>query len=250
MPRLVTIPISHFCEIARWGLDHAGVDFEEEPHLQVMHIRAMRRIGARRLTPVLVTDAGLVQGSVEVLEWADQQRAFGRASLRASRSRIGELLGESLDEFGAATRRLFYANMARCPTDLSMRINAQEAPAWERRMFRVMYPLMMAIARHACEVNERSTAAAHLLIDRVLDRVAAHLDDGRPFLDGDSFSADDICFASLCVPLYPPPSYGVPLPRVEEFPASVQREFNRFAEHPAVAHALNMYRGHRTPAAR
>ena len=28
--RLVTIPISHFCEKARWALDRAGVDYVEQ----------------------------------------------------------------------------------------------------------------------------------------------------------------------------------------------------------------------------
>ncbi|PRQ03529.1 hypothetical protein ENSA5_15590 [Enhygromyxa salina] len=249
MPRLITIPASHFCELARWGLDHAGVDFEEQPHLQVMHLLATTRVGARRLTPVLVTDAGLVQGSVEILDWADQRRAPGRASVRASRARFAELLGVSLDEFGAATRRVFYANVARCSTELGMRINAPGAPVWERRLFRAMYPLMMGLARHACEVDARTVAAARVLIDRALDRVADRLGDGRPFLDGDHLCADDICFASLSVPLHPPPNYAVPLPEIADFPASVQREFNRYAEHPAVAHALNMYRGHRMRAA-
>jgi hypothetical protein len=29
--RLVTIPISHFCEKARWALDRAGVDDVQQP---------------------------------------------------------------------------------------------------------------------------------------------------------------------------------------------------------------------------
>jgi glutathione S-transferase len=33
--RLVTIPISHFCEKARWALDRAGIDYVEQPHVQL-----------------------------------------------------------------------------------------------------------------------------------------------------------------------------------------------------------------------
>ena len=36
-PRLLTIPISHFCEKARWALERAGVDYEEQAHLQLVH---------------------------------------------------------------------------------------------------------------------------------------------------------------------------------------------------------------------
>jgi hypothetical protein len=33
-PRLITIGYSHFCEIARWALQHRGVDFVEESCVQ------------------------------------------------------------------------------------------------------------------------------------------------------------------------------------------------------------------------
>ena len=45
---LITIPISHYCEKARWALDRAGVDYEEHPHLQLIHRIAVRRAGGVR----------------------------------------------------------------------------------------------------------------------------------------------------------------------------------------------------------
>ncbi len=60
--RLVTIPISHFCEKARWALDRAGVEYVEHPHLQPVHVVAARLAGGGRTVPVLVTDEGEVLG--------------------------------------------------------------------------------------------------------------------------------------------------------------------------------------------
>src|SRR5207245_725283 len=60
--RLVTIPISHFCEKARWALDRAGVEYVEHPHLQLVHVVAARLAGGGRTVPVLVTDEGEVLG--------------------------------------------------------------------------------------------------------------------------------------------------------------------------------------------
>jgi glutathione S-transferase len=52
---LITIPISHFCEKARWALDRAGVDYEERAHLQIPQWAAVKRAGAAGKTvPVLV----------------------------------------------------------------------------------------------------------------------------------------------------------------------------------------------------
>ncbi len=49
--RLVTIPISHFCEEARWALDRAGVEYVEQPHLQLVHVIAARSVGGGRTVP-------------------------------------------------------------------------------------------------------------------------------------------------------------------------------------------------------
>src|SRR4051812_44721934 len=51
---LITIPISHYCEKARWALDRAGLDYVERPHLQVFHWAAVRRAGGGKTAPVLV----------------------------------------------------------------------------------------------------------------------------------------------------------------------------------------------------
>ena len=46
--RLVTIPISHYCEKARWALERAALDYREERHVQGVHQFASRRAGGSR----------------------------------------------------------------------------------------------------------------------------------------------------------------------------------------------------------
>ena len=68
----MTIPISHFCEKARWALDRAGLTYVEERHLQVIHVFAARRAGGGRTVPVFVTESGTVLAdSTDILRWAD-----------------------------------------------------------------------------------------------------------------------------------------------------------------------------------
>src|SRR3954469_17878653 len=52
--RLITIPISHYCEKARWALERAGIPYTEERHLQGLHRRAARRAGRGRAVPALL----------------------------------------------------------------------------------------------------------------------------------------------------------------------------------------------------
>src|SRR6476619_6901050 len=70
--RLVTIPISHYCEKARWALDRAGVPYREERHVQGIHMLASRRAGGKGTVPVLGTSEGAIGESQEILAWADR----------------------------------------------------------------------------------------------------------------------------------------------------------------------------------
>ena len=69
---LITIPISHYCEKARWALDRAGVGYREQAHLQLIHWVHARRAGGGRTVPVLVTPEGVLSESADILEYADR----------------------------------------------------------------------------------------------------------------------------------------------------------------------------------
>src|SRR3954471_22955637 len=68
---LVTIPISHYCEKARWALDRAGIGFEERAHLQLLHRFAARRAGGGTTVPVLVCAEGVLAESTDILDYAN-----------------------------------------------------------------------------------------------------------------------------------------------------------------------------------
>ena len=71
MRRLLTIPISHYCEKARWALERAGLTYHEERHVQGVHILASKRAGGHGTTPVLVTEHGTFAGSEWIVRYAD-----------------------------------------------------------------------------------------------------------------------------------------------------------------------------------
>jgi glutathione S-transferase len=79
MPTLVTIPFSHFCEKARWALDHARLAYSEEGHVPGLHRRAVKRARGRAgSVPVLVLDDGhVLDDSPLIVRWADSHAASG-----------------------------------------------------------------------------------------------------------------------------------------------------------------------------
>src|ERR1700745_4135464 len=71
MLRLVTIPISHYCEKARWALDRAGLPYREVPHVQGIHNVASRLVGGKGTVPVLGRHYGAIGEAEEIVTWVD-----------------------------------------------------------------------------------------------------------------------------------------------------------------------------------
>jgi glutathione S-transferase len=241
--RLVTIPISHFCEKARWALDRAGVEYVEQPHLQLVHVFAARFAGGGRTVPVFVTDGGdVLADSTAILRWADTQiapamRLYPDGALGAEAA----ALEASLDYgFGPDGRLWLYHETLPVVRQLQQSVLVG-VPRWERMFFRVARPLVGVSIRRYLGVDAPAARAALARVDEVFDDIAKRLSDGRRFLLGDSFTAADLTFAALAAPMLLPARYGSPLPPPEAMPDRFAREVERMRAHPAGAFADRLY---------
>jgi glutathione S-transferase len=248
--RLITIPISHFCEKARWALERAGLDYVEEPHVQLIHRVAARRAGGGRTVPVLVTgDGDVLAESEDILRYADahveeERRLFpADDGLRREVETLSRWLNEGLGPDG---RRLMYAHMLQ-HKQLMLRFNNQGVPAWEARALRWGWPLAGVVGRRQLGIVATTLRDDTPRVRRAFDAVAERLADGRRHLCGDRFTAADLTFAALAAAVLVPPEYGVRLPQPEELPEAVARDVRSFRAHPAGAYALRLFRNERPP---
>jgi len=246
-PTLITIPISHYCEKARWALDWAGIAYRERPHLQVIHWIPVARAGGKKTAPVLVWDDRVFADSADIVEEASAQAPPGRALFPDDPAAAAEVraLQRDFDEvLGPEGRRWMYFNL-RGRRDIAIAYACTGVPAWERRGLPLVYPLAARIIDRYLNITPASAKESEVKVRAAFDSVAARLGDDRPYLCGELFSAADLTFASLAASLLMPPEYGVPLPQPDELPPAMAAKVQEFRAHPAGEHALKMFREER-----
>ena len=241
--RLITIPISHFCEKARWALDRAGVEYAERPHLQFVHIAAARLAGGGRTVPVFVAaDGEVVDDSTRIMRWADAGIAPGRRLYPEGET--GELAAafeaELDDGFGPDGRLWMYHGTLPVIDQMGPWALAG-VPRWEATFFRFASPVIDPALRRYLSIDEEEAVAARERVGNVFDAVAARLADGRRFLFGDRFTAADLTFAALAAPMLLPARYGSPLPPVEAMPPDMAAQVDQLRDHPAGRFAGRLY---------
>jgi glutathione S-transferase len=241
--RLITIPISHYCEKARWALERMEMPYREERHVQGIHIAAARLAGGGSTVPVLVTPGGAIGESRQILAWVDERTPLQMRLFPGEAGALAEV--ESLcrrfdDELGPRGRRLLYVHMLE-QRGLVSDFNNQGVPGWEAWMLRNCWPLFVGVVNRKLDIRPGVTAEDEAAVWREFDFVAGLLADGRPFLCGERFGAADLTFACMSASVIVPAVYGVRLPQPDLLPPALAALVERAREHPAGRYAMTLF---------
>jgi glutathione S-transferase len=210
--RLITIPLSHYCEKARWALDLAGLPYVERGHAPALHRLFLVR---HRTTtaPVLVTRERTLCGSDRILEHAVQAGRLDLLGREAGeRAAIASWLRVADDRLGPDTRAWFYT-FATEDRDLFVRLLGTRVGRPERRVMATVQPAIGGIIRWRFGLGPRTREKTAARIEDVLAEADAQRAGSR-YLVGDRFTAADLAFAALGAPLVFPERYcggsGIP----------------------------------------
>lgn len=247
MLRLVTIPISHYCEKARWALERVGMPYREERHVQGIHQVVARRAGGGTTVPVLVTPDGVIGDSADIIAWVDERtppehRLFPAEP--AARDEVERVCRRFDEGLGPRGRRLMYVHML-AQRKLALRFNNEGVPGWEDRAIRYGWPLARGFVKRVLGIRPGIEVEDEAAVWREFDFVADLLADGRPCLCGERFGAADLTFAALSAPILVPPVYGVPLPQPDVLSPGMAALVERAREHSAGRYALGLFAEHR-----
>lgn len=242
--KLITIPVSHYSEKVRWALDYLEIPFQESPHTPPFHRQATGKYGGSS-TPVLVTDLGKsFTDSTEILRYLDTLHPGKlyppEPEIQALTLELEKLFNQRL---GTNTRRWGYSYIL-TPQLIKPKWTVG-VPIWEKLLFPIIFPKMRSIIVETMKISETSATESYLKIDRVFNRVNEVLSDGRKYLLGDQFSAIDITFAALAVPVLQPPEHPIPS-SLDLLPPQMQVIIQTARATPAGEFGLRLYRENRS----
>jgi glutathione S-transferase len=243
MRRLITIPISHYCEKARWALDRAGLDYREERHVQMVHRFAARRAGGGKTVPVLVAPEGVFAESEDILAYADRELLPEQRLFPVDQDELREVQATSrwLDAgLGPEGRRLMYAHMSE-HKQLALAFNGEGVPRWEHRAITVAWGPATAMVKRVLDIGPDTKRVDERNVRDAFDAIGERLDAGGGYFCAGRFTAADLTFAALSAAVLMPPQYGVTLPQPDVLPGPLAGLVKELREHPAGQRALELY---------
>lgn len=241
--RLITIPVSHYCEKARWALEYLQIPFQEFAYMPPFHLLPVKQYGGATL-PILVTDSQVIRDSTRILRYLDtlqpEKLYPTEPELCVLSTELETLFNDNL---GVNTRRWGYS--AILTPELVYPKWTQGVPGWQKLLFPIVFPQMKSIVSKRFQITETSRREAYREIERVFERVDQVLADGRKYLLGDRLTAVDLTFAALAAPILQPLEHHIPPSPIEVAPLRIQDDIRACRASRAGEFGLRLYREHR-----
>lgn len=245
-PELYVFAISHFCEKGRWTLDHHGIDYRLRFTAPGPHFRLSKRLGVPESTyPVLVASGVAIQGSAEIVDWADANGsgpgltpaddAFA-AEARAIEQRLS-------DSIGVHTRRMFYSeSLVEHPATVKpvFLMGLEGAAKWT---FLGAWPVIRRVIISSMDLGPEQGRESRDIVDAELTWLEGILADGRRYLVGDSFTRADLSAAALVARLAAAAEH--PLAGRFAMPPKLAELQESWRDRPALEWIRGLYREHR-----
>jgi len=244
-PKLYVFAISHYCEKACWALDYHRIDFELKHTAPGLHIALAKRLRTpRNFVPILSVNGTAIQGSANIVDWADQQAPAERRLSPAEHSEECRAIEQRLDDVaGVHVRRYFYSEaMLECPERVKP-IFSGNLGFGQKLLFNAVWgklPALMARGMDLGPVQGRESKA--IIVDE-MNWLDEKLADGRSFLVGDRFTRADLAAASLLAPLAMTSEHPTYTP--ELLPPGVAGDVAKWHERPCLRWVRSMYEGYR-----
>jgi len=238
---LITIPLSHYCEKARWALDRLRLPYREEPHAPLLHLLSTKR-NQGGTVPLLVHGNARFTDSTDILVHADAVRGGDLLYPRAAALRDEvESFEERFDhELGPQVRRWAYGQLL-SETRLLRSVWSRGVPRLEASFVPMIVPLARLLVRSAYKITPEGAQRSLERVRGVFREVEERLRPGRRFLVDERFTAADLTFAALAAPVLFPDECRAAHPALDAVPKAMREEVLRLRDTEAGKFALRLF---------
>jgi glutathione S-transferase len=238
-PTLYVFAISHYCEKARWALDHLGIDYDLRHLAPGAHRKVAKELGAPGSSvPILATSEGALQGSANIIDWAEK---IASKSLTPDGAREIEMRLD--DKTGVHVRRYYYSEALVDHSKTVRPIFTKDLPLAQKLMVSLQWPVIRKIMIAGLDLGPVQREQSKRIIEYELNWLDGLLSNGRRHLVGDQFSRADITAASLLGPLATPSEH--PVYANLALPPKLTADVEAWERHPALDWIRDIYREYR-----
>jgi len=240
-PILYVFSISHYCEKAKWALDHLEINYEVNTLLPGQHIAFAKKLGLKRGSlPILQAGGEIIQGSSLIIDWAE---TVTDRDLLPSANKTVHIEKRLDDILGVHLRRQFYSEAM------------VEFPATVKPMFMYglnnidklklsfIWPIIRKKMIPAMDLGYEQGLASRAMVEAELAWLDGQLADGNRYLVNNQFSRADITAASLLAPIVLPAQY--PMTKIMQLPPRVLQDCAQWHDRLVFNWVRKMYCEHR-----
>jgi glutathione S-transferase len=244
-PTLYVFNISHYCEKARWALDHFGIAYEARHVMPGAHRLIAKKLGAKRgSVPFLQTNDGVIAGSSAIIDWCETHSAGKRPTLSGAEPEAVLATEKRLDAVVGVHVRRFYYSDALINAPAAVRpIFSNGLPILQRTTVTLGWSRIVRLMIKGMDLGVEQGRESRALVEAELDWLDGLLADGRPYLHGKQWTRADLTAAALLGPLAAPEEH--PLTTKAFFPNSVRQAMADWEKRPALQFVRRMYATHR-----
>ena len=282
---LLTIPYSHYCEMASWSLQLGNKKFVERGYMpgeHVLPLLSLRVAGSQKFlsSSSFVTKAGGKECANQSEKAQESKRS---AAVPALCLPDGTVLKDSWEiseysgllkvspeykdmydiDLGPATRQFAYAFMLKpsARSEWDSMLTSGGSWLWRiaywfvgNKLWRIMRALFGV---SDSEIQIRNEQKLHDLFDRIHKTRLANVkgygtshDSGTTYINGDEITVEDIVLCSLCGPVVLPDLYCEgrfygPFNAVLSQDSALRCKVDKFRRHPVGQYVLKFYAQHR-----
>ena len=244
LPKLYIFPISHYCEKARWALDYLNVDYDLHCVAPGVHADLATKLGTKETSlPILVSDKGAIQGSQEIIEWAENHSCNGRSLTPVDLPTALDIESRLNEVLGVHVRRMYYSEALVEHPQTVLPMFADYLADEDAQFVRDAWEFIAAAMVERMDLGaDQGQESRHIVLEH-LDWLDALLDDGRSYLVGECFSRVDLGAAALLAPLVMAPEH--PTYSGLQVPPRIAQDITDWQQRPVSQYVASMYRQHR-----